>query len=238
MLESCPMKIREFENLILSELKQLIENILQNNININISANSRAGAEVSDWLENMFTVASKNNSYFEDAESAPKGSTKNPWDARTKFKLGKISEEIWIDFKAFKLTSSDSNPDIGTPNKIFTFIENGNFYHVFIYVFYEATETGLQFVKLNGEFTKLYFLKDINKTFRRNPKNQLQINIKSLPEYRSRAEFIKLLISKIRESHQRQISISNKALSEIDGIEKQLLEANESSENNLIKNLQ
>lgn len=232
------MTIKEFEDLIIDELTKVVDSIIQSNLKLNISAKSRAGAEISDWLEELFVESTKKHKYFHNSEFAPKGSTKNPWDARTKFQLNGIDEEIWIDFKAFKITSADSNPDIGTPNKIVKLINDGNFYHAFIHVFYEADGDGLKFVKLNDSYTKLYFLKDISSTFRRNPKNQLQVNISAPSEYRTRSEFIKVLISKIKESHERQIKISNKALKEIEEVEKALLEANKKSEDDLTKNLQ
>ncbi|MEX0595105.1 MAG: hypothetical protein WD512_01305 [Candidatus Paceibacterota bacterium] len=118
--------------------------------------------------------------------------------------------------------SANSNPDIGTPNKILKLIKDGNFYHAYIYVFYQQSEKGLTFEELDSEYTKLYFLKDISSTFRRNPKNQLQVNVSAKPEYRTREEFIKLLFEKIKESHKRQIKISDKALKEVEDLEKEL----------------
>lgn len=232
------MTIKEFEELVLEKLKIVVDQIIAENLELPISAKSRAGAEISDWLEEKFVEHTIDNDFFEGSEGAPKGSTKNPWDARTKFVLDGHKEEIWIDFKAFKITSADSNPDIGTPNKIIKLINEGKFYHAFIHVFYEATDNGLKFVKLNDSYSKLYFLKDISSTFRRNPKNQLQVNLSAPSEYRTREEFIKLLMDKIKESHQRQIEISNKALKKLDEITKELLKANKKSEDDLTKKIQ
>lgn len=232
------MTIKEFEELILNKIKLVIDKIITENPNLSISAKSRAGAEISDWLEEKFVEQTKENDFFEGSEGAPKGSTKNPWDARTKFVLERHKEEIWIDFKAFKITSANSNPDIGTPNKIIKLINEGNFYHAFVHIFYEETVDGLEFVKLKDEYSKLYFLKDISSTFRRNPKNQLQVNISAMSEYRTREEFIKLLMDKIKESHLRQIEISNKALKKHDEVRKELLKANKESEKGLSKMIQ
>lgn len=232
------MTIKEFEELVLEKLKIVVDQVITENLELPISAKSRAGAEISDWLEEKFVEYTINDDFFEGSEGAPKGSTKNPWDARTEFVLDGHKEEIWIDFKAFKITSADSNPDIGTPNKIIKLINEGNFYHAFIHVFYEAIDNGLKFVKLNGSYSKLYFLKDISSTFRRNPKNQLQVNISATSEYRTREEFIKLLMDKIKESHQRQIEISNKALKKQDEITEELLKANKKSEDYLTKKIQ
>jgi len=145
---------------------------------------------------------------------------------------------IWIDFKAVKVSSADSNPDIGTPDKIIDLINQGYFYLAYIFVYYEETENGLKFVKNDdNEFVKLYFLKDISSTFRRNPKNQLQVNISAKPEKRSRAEFINILFEKITESHKRQIEISKKALKEIEEGEllNKLLAENEKQEQQIKK---
>lgn len=232
------MTIKQFEELVLEKLKIVVDKIIIENLELPISAKSRAGAEISDWLEEQFVEHTKENDFFEGSEGAPKGSTKNPWDARTEFVLDGHKEEIWIDFKAFKITSADSNPDIGTPNKIVKLINEGNFYHVFIHIFYEATDNGLTFVKLNDSYSKLYFLKDISSTFRRNPKNQLQVNISAPTEYRTREAFIKLLMGKIKESHLRQIEISNKALKKQDEITEELLKANKKSEDGLTKKIQ
>ena len=229
--------IQKFENLILSQLENIVTNILQSTTSLPISAKSRAGAEISDWLEKEFVLKTQKHQYFFNSEAAPEGQTKNPWDARTYFKINQISEEIWIDFKAIKITSADSNPDIGTPNKVVKFIEQGNFYIAFIYVYYQPTDDGLEFVMLNNKFTKTYFLKDIHHTFRRNPKNQLQVNISQDVEYRSREDFINLLYDKLRESHQRQIEISTKKLSQLDDEKQNLLQSNEISLERLLKNL-
>ena len=229
--------IQKFENLILSQLDNVVTNIIKSTKTLPISAKARAGAEISDWLEKEFVKKTQNHQYFSNSESAPEGKTKNPWDARTFFKINQITEEIWIDFKAIKITSADSNPDIGTPNKVIKFIEQGNFYLAFVYVYYQPIKTGLEFVKNNNKFTKIYFLKDIHHSFRRNPKNQLQINISKDKEYRSREEFINLLFEKLEESHQRQINISTKKLSELSDEKQNLLETNKSSIKQLLKNL-
>lgn len=224
--------------MIISQLQGVVEKIIEDYPRLEISARARAGAEISDWVEEKFVEYTREHRYFHSSESAPKGSTKNPWDARTRFRLeNNVDEEVWIDFKAFKMSSANSNPDIGTPRKIISLISGGNFYLVFIYLFYEADGNGLKFVKLNDSFTKLYFLKDISSTFRRNPKNQLQVNVSADPEYRTREEFIRLLMVKIKESHLRQIEISKNALDELDEVTAGLLEANKKSEEELTKKI-
>ena len=177
------MNIIEFEKLIIQEFKKIIELIIKDYPELKISAKSRAGAEISDFLEEMFVRYTANNSFFSKCEKSPKGATKNPWDAKTTICYRDLNEDIWIDFKALKTSGKDSNPDIGTPNKIIDFILEGHFYLLYIYVFYEETLKGLKFVKSDNEFVKLYFLKDIHHSFRRNPKNQLQVNMAELPEY-------------------------------------------------------
>lgn len=231
------MDIKNFEKLIIEEFDKIILQIIKNYPELSISAKARAGAEISDFLEEKFVEYSSKSKFFKDSKKSPRGATKNPWDAKTKFCFKNIQEIIWIDFKALKTSSKDSNPDIGTPNKIVTFIKEGNFYLLYIYVFYKETNDGLKFVKLNGGYTKSYFLKDISHTFRRNPKNQLQVNMSEPPEYRTRENFVKLLMKKIKESHERQIKISKKTLQKLSAEEKILLKMNKESEAKILKSL-
>lgn len=126
---------------------------------------------------------------------------------------------------------------MGTPNKIINLIKSGKFYYVFVYVFYQSKDDGLEFIQSNKSYSKLYFLKDISPTFRRTPANQLQVNISEQPEYRTREKFIKLLMKKIKESHTRQIEKSEKALESLDSDFNILLKENETSETELTKKL-
>lgn len=233
------MDIKDFETKILSELKAVVEATLGKNQEPNISAKSRAGAEISSLLEEQFVTETANHQYFKKSVASPAGATKNPWDAMTYFNINGHEELIWIDFKAVKISSADSNPDIGTPDKIIDLIYRGFFYLAYVFVYYEETQNGLKFVKnADNEFVKIYFLKDISSTFRRNPKNQLQVNISAKPEERSREDFINVLFDKIEESHKRQIEISTKALEKLaEGNTKaELIEINKQSEDK-IKNL-
>lgn len=231
------MDIKDFENLILNEVNLAVLNIIRDFTELDISARSRAGAEISKFLEEKFVEYTKSHKFLKNSVPSPRGATKNPWDVKTVFHYKNIKEKIWIDFKAIKISGKGSNPDIGTPNKVIDFIKSGHFYLLYVYVFYEETERGLKFVEVNSNNTKSYFLKDIHHSFRRNPKNQLQVNIRELPEYRTREEFIKLLIKKIKESHQRQIQISQKALQEIPDEENLLLDKNKESEFKILENL-
>ncbi|MDR1542900.1 MAG: hypothetical protein LBS50_00530 [Prevotellaceae bacterium] len=189
-------------------------------------------------MEKQFVAEMQNHRYFKNSQSSPEGATKNPWDAMTYFCLNGHKELIWIDFKAVKISSADSNPDIGTPDKIIDLINQGSFYLAYIFVYYEETDNGLKFVKnADNELVKTYFLKDISPTFRRNPKNQLQVNISAKTENRNRAEFINILFDKIMESHKRQIEISKKALKQIEesGIKEDLLAKNNEQEEKIKK---
>lgn len=232
------MEIRDFEDLIKAQINDIILKIIANNIYLNISAKSRAGAEISDWLEERFVEESENHQYLKNSEFAPKGKTKNPWDARTFFTYHNHREEIWIDFKAFKLSGKDSNPDIGTPNKIIDFIEKGGFYLLYVYVYYEEYKNGLKFVEEDGNFTKSYFLKDISSTVRRTPTNQLQVNMSANPTYRTRDEFIELLMEKLREGLVRQLEQATEKLVTIDAKKIHLKNQNIKSEFTIKQNLQ
>jgi hypothetical protein len=237
LVRSCSMQIRELEDLMKSQIKEVIINILSHNQHLPISARSRAGAEISNWLEERFVEQTKDHEYLKNSEFAPKGKTKNPWDARTFFQLKSLCEEIWIDFKAFKLSGQDSNPDIGTPDKIIKFIEAGGFYLLYIYVYYEEHNNGLRFVKKNGELTKVYFLKDISDTVRRTPTNQLQVNMSAEPTYRARDEFIDLLMEKYREGLERQRDKSIEKIANIPEDTSLLKEKNKQSEQTILEKI-
>ncbi|WP_213496184.1 hypothetical protein [Lactococcus formosensis] len=227
------MDFKEYETFLCNQLSDIILKIIDENRELGISARSRAGAEISDFLEKEFTIKvnKKNiNDHIYDAEQAPPGKTKNPWDARCKFNYLNREEEIWIDFKAIKISSIDSNPDIGTPSKVIKFIKEGNFYLVYVIVYYVETDSGLKFMDHNNKFVKTYLLKDVNHTFRLNPKPQLQVNISAEPEYRTREDFIKLLIQKMSESYTRQeISLVKKKEKLISTLP-ELLQINSNSE--------
>ena len=210
------MLIREYEDYIKETITDVVSSIVSENRQLNIAARSRAGAEISDWLEQAFVVKNQGSTIMLDSEAAPRGKTKNPWDARCFFQFNGHREEIWIDFKAFKVSSLDSNPDIGTPNKIIKFIEQGGFYLLYIHVYYEEDGTGLKFVELQNKLVKSYFLKDISSTFRRTPTNQLQVNILAEPTYRTREEFIVILMTKLGEGLRRQLLKAQKTLTDID----------------------
>ena len=229
------MNVREYENLINDTISDIIISIIENNQKLNISAKSRAGAEISAFLEEKFVELSKFNKLLIDAKQSPKGATKNPWDAKVYFKYYNHLEEIWIDFKAIKIDQLGSNPDIGTPTKIIKFIQNGGFYLLYIYVFYKEAKNGLEFCCIDNSFVKSYFLKDVHHTVRRNPKNQLQVCISTEPEYRTREEFIDLLFDKLKESYQRQIAVANKELTTINNKQAKIKKLNKEQEDLLVK---
>lgn len=232
------MEIREYEGLIREQITSVIKGIILKNKTLNISAKSRAGAEISDWLEEAFVSTVTNHKYLKDAEGAPKGKTKNPWDARCFFELNGHKEEIWIDFKAFKLSGLDSNPDIGTPDKIIKFIEAGGFYLLYIHVYYEECDHGMNFIQSGADMVKSYFLKDISPTFRRTPTNQLQVNMSAEPSYRTREEFIELLMEKYSEGLVRQLENAQKKLSQAETKTTSLKKQNLISEATIVKIIQ
>ncbi len=71
----------------------------------------------------------------------------------------------------------------------------------------------------------------------RNPKNQLQVNISQETEYRSRKEFIELLVNKLQESYHRQIDKAQKELELLETKKQKLIEANHRSEEEMINKL-
>lgn len=124
---------------------------------------------------------------------------------------------IWGDIKATKKSYEDSNPDLGTPEKIIKFIMDGHFYLMFVFLEYEATpDNQTKFLPFdNGRYVHCQFLKDINHSVRINPKPQFQVNIHEPEEYRTRDEFLELFYTKYQESIDRNIAKQNKKKSEL-----------------------
>lgn len=173
------MTLQNFENLILSELTQVVESIIEKtpSLPIAVKKGERQGDAISKFLEDAFVNATQTHTYFNDSKASPIGQTKNPYDVETRFRYKHHNELIWIDFKAFNIHNKDSNADSGTPDKIIKLIKSGHFYLVYVFVFYEgALNSELLFAKKDNVFVKAYFLKDISPTVRIIPANQLQVN--------------------------------------------------------------
>ena len=212
------MNVPDFEILILRELKTIIQNIIIKNptLPIAVKQGERQGDAISKFLEYSFVNHTHEHQYFKESEASPTGKTKNPYDAKTYFEYKGHKELIWIDFKAVNIANLDSNPDSGTPDKIINHITNGHFYLVYIFVFYEGEENKLRFVQKEKEYVKAYFLKDISSTVRITPANQLQVNYSQPPEYRTREEFIELLVRRKKQSYERRLSKAQSALLELE----------------------
>ncbi|MBL1209014.1 MAG: hypothetical protein FWJ34_04595 [Geminocystis sp. GBBB08] len=73
---------------------------------------------------------------------------------------------------------------------------------------------------------------------RRTSTNQLQVNISAEPVYRTRDEFIELLMEKIREGLIRQLQKTQKRLEEIESKKLSLKQQNAISEETIIKKIQ
>jgi hypothetical protein len=201
------MDIKAYETLIVSELKNVINTIIKNTptLPVKVAAGERQGDYISKHLEKEFVINTKTHSYFKKSTISPNGKTKSPYDVETFFEFKGHSELIWIDFKAVNRSNKDSNPDGGTPDKIIKLINDGNYYLVYIFVFYEGKNDQLSFTQKDGEFVKSYFLKDVNKSVRVTPANQLQVKYSELPQYRTRDEFIKFLLKKKKEGLERLV---------------------------------
>ena len=217
------MNIKDFENLMKEDLKYVYNAILkENNYILPISAKSRSGAEISDYLEDGFVEFLNKNPHprIYNQKGSPKGSTKNPYDFCFNYRNADFNFDdlIWGDIKATKKSYADSNPDLGTPTKMIKFMLDGHFYLVFVFVEYDATEDG-QTIFLpfeNGEYVHVMFLKDISSTVRINPKPQFQVNIHEPEEYRTKEEFIDLFLRKYKESVERIMKIQMKKKETLD----------------------
>lgn len=226
------MDFKQYEDKLNQCVEEVFESIIKENQNLAIRTRARAGAEISDILEELFVKEIETNKYslLSDPIKSPPGATKNPFDAKCTFTYMGRSEIIWIDIKAFKISAIDSNPDIGTINKVQDFIKQGNFYIQYVLVYYDEDGEGLKFVQHNDRFVKVYLLKDVNDSVRLNPHNQLQVNMSENPQYRTRQEFIHLLKQKQIEGHRRRIESSTNILAKIDVTYEEIMRVNKMSE--------
>jgi len=208
------MEIKEYETLIISQLDELVGNIINTlpNLNIAVKKGERVGDGISKYLENKFVEFTREHKYFRDSLASPEGKTKNPFDVQTFFEINNHRELLWIDFKAINVDNDDTNPDSGTPDKVLTLMNSGYFYLVYILVYYKGNETGLDFVKNNEIFVKSYFLKDVSSTMRITPANQMQVNGFAEPMYRTREEFLDFLLQKKIESNKRKLKKATEEL--------------------------
>ena len=58
------MDIKEFEDLINKTISSVVFSVINENNILNISAKSRAGAEISDFLETQFVILANSNRYL------------------------------------------------------------------------------------------------------------------------------------------------------------------------------
>ena len=179
------MDIKNFEEVMKNDIKNIFEQILSiHNYILPISSRSISGAEISDYLEDYFVklLANKNHPRIYNADSAPKGKTKNPFDFRFYYKYDNddfhFDDVIWGDIKASKFSYNDSNPDLGTPTKIIKFMLDDHFYLIFVFFEYVSTDNNkTKFIQFdNNEYVKVVFLKDIHHSVRINPKPQFQVH--------------------------------------------------------------
>lgn len=208
------MEIKEYEELIISQLNNVVGQIIENgsNLAIAVKKGERVGDGISKYLENKFVEFTREHVFFTDSIASPEGKTKNPFDVQTFFEINNHRELLWIDFKAINVDNDDTNPDSGTPDKVLTLMNSGYFYLVYILVYYKGNETGLDFVPNNELFVKSYFLKDVSSTMRITPANQMQVNGFAEPMYRTREEFLEFLLQKKIESNERKLKKATEEL--------------------------
>ena len=108
---SSKMDIQEFETLILSELKKVVEEIIKSTptLPVQVAGGERQGDYISKHLEKEFVKKTGNHNHFIDSKTSPSGKTKNPYDIETTFKYKNHTELIWVDFKAINIDNKDSN---------------------------------------------------------------------------------------------------------------------------------
>jgi len=70
------MNINEMEKFIINKFRKIMIHIIHDYPKINISAKSRVGAELSNFLEEKFVEYSSKSRFFKDSVQSPKGATK------------------------------------------------------------------------------------------------------------------------------------------------------------------
>lgn len=211
------MDIKTYETLITNQLDNLIESIISTNpsLNIAVKKGERVGDGISKFLESKFVAFTEKHQYFKESIASPEGKTKNPFDVQTIFEFNGHKELIWIDFKAINIENDDTNPDSGTPDKIFDLITQGYFYLVYILVYYKGSQDGLDFVPYNKHYVKSYFLKNVSASMRITPANQMQVNGFAEPVYRTREDFLSFLLQKKIESNERKLKKATEELANL-----------------------
>lgn len=99
------MDIKEYEELIISQLKKVVEQIIEKgpNLAIAVKKGERVGDGISKYLENKFVEFTREHEFFTDSLASPEGKTKNPFDVQTFFEIKNHRELLWIDFKAINV---------------------------------------------------------------------------------------------------------------------------------------
>lgn len=211
------MEIKDYEELLKTEVKELVNKIIQETpvLPIDVRQGERVGDGVSKFLETKFLEYANNTTVFTDTQFSPLGKTKNPWDVETTYNLGNHKEIIWIDFKAINVENDNSNPDSGTPNKVFELmlVEN-SFYLMYVVVYYKGLGpgNGLELVEHSGNKVKTLFLKDVEDHMHITPANQIQFNIFAPEKYRTRDEFLKFFFDKLVKCNERRIEDAQQKL--------------------------
>ncbi len=226
------MTWQEKETIILALIRRIFQEIIQANPTLPIRAQSRAGAEISDYLEDEFVKIAENEAGVIEVAGAPKGKTKNPYDIFFRYEFSSKDQElVWIDIKATNAEYQDSNPDMGTYKKFLKFFREGNYFALYCQFAYLPEGDGLKFVETpQGKMFDIFLLKDINQSFLIQPNNQLQVNYAALPQPSSLADFIDLLENKLKESLVRQ---QERIETEINNLNNEFTEVKQSVKNTL-----
>lgn len=211
------MELKTYEALLKLEVQNLVNRIIQETpvLPIDVKQGERVGDSISKFLENKFVDYANQTSNFLNTQFSPIGKTKNPWDVETTFNHQDHKELVWIDFKAINIENDNSNPDSGTPNKVFELmLVQNSFYLMYVVVFYKGLgpNQGLEFMEYEGQKVKTLLLKDVEQHMHITPANQIQFNIFASENYRTRDEFLKFFFDKLVQCNERRIEDAQQKL--------------------------
>ena len=103
------MNEKELEVQMKQDIEEVFNIILKEyDYTLPIIANTRAGAEISDFFEDYFVehLLKNNHPRIYNYQNAPKGKTKNPFDFCFNYKYKHFDDLIWGDIKASKCSFS------------------------------------------------------------------------------------------------------------------------------------
>ncbi len=188
------MESIELENLIKSEIATAFGKIIEFfGGTISVKYGPKAGPEIVRFLQDQFVINLGDSScpHIYGAECFENGYIKVYFRTDD----DSFDDVIFCNVKAMTEYFDDDNPDLGDPDDVIGFIQDGHFYVMYVLLICESSEDGkVSFGEydVDGSYAQCMFLKDAFETLHVDENNRLQLNILDPEEYRSRDAFLRL----------------------------------------------